>query len=187
MTGDFEIEFKAHFTDVTNQWLMQDSTGTVSSDRLGINGSDAFVVDCNGTTSNHGSVPANATNNLSTYVIEKNGTDLSVTINGTALTTQTNAGSLTLDTFGAWAKNSLYATGYMSELRIWNSGNRSTGTLVRYYKFDDHPSATTAYNTANGASDGSENNIASGDTEIFTLNTDGEWENSDASVVLTLP
>jgi hypothetical protein len=187
LTGDFEIEVKAHFTDPTDQWMMQDSTGTTSSDRLGINSSDAFVVACDATITNHGAIPASATSNLSTYVIKRIGTNVSVTINGTALTTLENTATLTLDNLGSWAKNSLYCTGYFSEFRIWDGGDRSTGTLERYFKLSDHPLKTTIYDTANGANDGSEVNLADGDTEVFRFTTDGTWENSSGSVVLTLP
>jgi hypothetical protein len=103
---------------------------------------------------------------------------ISLSIQGGSPVDENNAGTFIVDLVGSpWgaATSVPYFDGIIRNLKIWTGGDRTTGTLVRWYPLNEN-SGTTAFDLI-GGQDGSTVNITDNERELFIKDGFGDWVN----------
>jgi hypothetical protein len=75
-----------------------------------------------------------------------------------------------------------YVEGIIRNLKIWTGGDRTTGTLVRWYPLNEN-SGTNAFDLI-GGQDGSTVNITDNERELFIKDGFGDWIAADGDPVI---
>ncbi len=187
LTGDFEIEID--FTKVAGGiQALCGQQGSGGSFLAFVNNSNILSVNINFTSQTYTMTDV-ADGKLHKLIGIRTSDQLEVFLDGVSLGSKTLAGTMTLGLIGANNAPSNFWNGILANLKIWDGGNRTTGTLIRNYKIDetwDGPS-TVAVDSGSDGSNGTAVNITSSDSENF--NFDGSvspntWTNDGETIVL---
>jgi hypothetical protein len=112
-------------------------------------------------------------------VVKHVGTTASVSINNGTPATNTWAldGNQDIAMIGSRGGPVNFFDGIIRNLKIWTGGDRTTGTLARYYKLNEQTGTTITDFTGSG-NDGSTVNITDSERDLFRLSPDGtQWIN----------
>jgi hypothetical protein len=192
----FEVELFCYVGSATaEQWLLGDWHEASGNRSFGIrilSGNLEVLTSIDGATPATVITAALSVSELHRVVVKFNGGTVTLELDDAAGVTG-SAGASTLHIsglgalLGAKPGTSGHLDGYVSSVRVWSGGTRSTGNLTYRYNLDDTFAATTealgfgAITTAV--------NVAGADTESFTLNvaaTPDQWESAGAVVTLPL-
>lgn len=183
LSGEFEIEVEIALDDLVDEWLLSHSSDPANN-RIGLNASSAFVIEMNNVLRNFGTVTSDmSAGELSTVVITRDSSDnVTPYINGVSLGAQTLGEDFSIDAVGSWF-GSFYTSGIIRNLKIWTGGDRTTGTLARYYPINER-TGTVVRDLANGQ-DGSTVNITDNERELFIYQPwVPQWVSQDGLTVI---
>ena len=76
-----------------------------------------------------------------------------------------------------------FLNGPIRNLRIWTGGDRTTGTLARFYPLNE-ATGTTIFDLSGNGQNGSTVNITDNERDLYRLNSDGNWLNIDNVTVI---
>jgi hypothetical protein len=192
----FEVELFCYVGAATaEQWLLGDWHEASANRSFGIrmlSGNLEILTSIDGATPATVITAALSVSELHRVVVKFNGGTVTLELDDAAGVTG-SAGASTLHSsglgalLGAKPGPSAHLNGYVSSVRVWSGGTRSTGNLAYRYNLDDTFAATTEA-LGFGATT-TVVNLAVADTESFTLNvaaTPDQWESAGAVVTLPL-
>ena len=174
---DFEISGEFWTDDVTGTEYIVSGTATGNNEIvIRINGSNLEFLAYVGTTLQTACSVAFTANELHTFVAKYTGTTASLRINDGTEDTETWAlnGSQNIVNIGRNSAGN-YFDGIIRNIRIWTGGDRTTGTLARYYRLDES-SGIVIFDVASGQN-GSTVNITDDERELFLKDGFGDWVN----------
>ena len=77
----------------------------------------------------------------------------------------------------------LFNNGIIRNIKIWTGGDRTTGTLARFYPLNE-ATGTTIFDLSGNGQNGSTVNITDNERELYRLNSNGDWLNIDNVTVI---
>lgn len=189
LSGDFDIEFKATLPDtVDNKYLGPNTDEAGKGGLFGVDADGSVIIRFNNTWYSLGTVPID--NQIHLLRLVRSGSDISASIDGTLIGTQSFiTGDWVVNTIARSAGSSGfgYADTAPADLKIWDDGDRDTGTLVVDMPLDEPPEAPERINRADPLNNATRFNQPASQTEIYTLFTNvspNEWRNADNTKIL---
>lgn len=177
---EFEIEGEFYNDDTTGTEYIVSGTA-VGDDEIvvRVNGSNLEFLAYVGTTLQTACSVSFTADVLHTFVAKVTGTTASLIINGGTPSTQTWAldGNQDIDNIGRVSSGSFF-DGIIRNVKIWTGGDRTTGTLERFYKLNESTGTTIRnFASTDGTGDGTTVNITDAERELYRQDADGNWIN----------
>lgn len=132
---DFELQVIVHMITAAQGNIFGSNNDAISS-RLTVNPTGQLVIVLNGKLVNMGAYTE--FDKLSTIIIKRSGgSSCTVTVNGIQKGAFIESGAIDIDWFCKEKATVIELEGILAEFKLWRDGDRTTGQLTDWYKFDN--------------------------------------------------